>query len=563
MGQLVGHGAVNDDRRRERGVDVRCFSIEGPHHRLIEAGPVVVPLADVERRVGADPELDLHRDALGRHERVGAVRAGERSREGAEGTAAHRGIVGEDVDVADPGMRKLVCHPSVDRDGRHEPGVDPSDVAGDHHRSRLLGARLVVPEERQVGVAVAEPDAIRAGADRERVVAAGIGLRVPKVHAARDRPVAGGDIDALKRQPCRPIGDLAADEERSREAGIDVERLGREREREGPVEIGLVVVPLLDVWRSTRSGDPELDLDRPALRRKHRVAAVRVGTRPVDEIAGAAIDDIHVDSGDAGAGVVSGDTPMHKHTGREPAIDPQAVGGEDQWIRGVECRFSVPPFRKVERARGREERQLEGPRTDDELVVAVLIRERERDQAAAGERGVIRVHARVLDRSAGVPVGNSARHDDTWPQSGVDVQAVGVRDGDRGRRREARLPCPPLGRVGARGVHVRVEEHPVLPGTREDGEVAVLTRPAPAGEDAAERVGLVEVHADALDRPACRGVGRAAADEEAALELGVDPAYRGRRDGDDVGIGERAAVTPPLLEVRALEPAVQHLVRPG
>src|SRR5439155_20749119 len=98
---------------------------------------------------------------------------------------------------------------------------------------------------------------------------------------------------------------------------------------------------------------------------------------------------------------------------------------------------------------------------------------------------------------------------------------------------------------------------------REDGEFAVLTRATATGVDAAEGIGLAEIHTDTLDRPARRGVGRAATDEEAALELRVDCADRCRADGHDVGVRERPALVPPLLEVRALESTVEDLVRPG
>src|SRR5438445_215124 len=84
------------------------------------------------------------------------------------------------------------------------------------------------------------------------------------------------------------------------------------------------------------------------------------------------------------------------------------------------------------------------PGTHDKLVVAVLIRARERHEAAAGKGRVIRVDAGVLDRGPRLPVGDAAGHDDAGPEGGVDVRSVGVRDRDRRGRGEARSTAPPL-----------------------------------------------------------------------------------------------------------------------
>src|SRR2546428_7333481 len=113
-GELIRYRAVDHDGWSELGVDVQGLAGEGAHQSKVGAPLVVVPLTDVGRRVGTDVELDLDRDALRRHERVAAVRGGERPREGAEGTAADGSVVCADEDGAGPGIGKAVCRSTVE-----------------------------------------------------------------------------------------------------------------------------------------------------------------------------------------------------------------------------------------------------------------------------------------------------------------------------------------------------------------------------------------------------------------------------------------------------------------
>src|SRR2546428_4130671 len=77
-GELIRYRAVDYDGWSEFGVDVRGLAGEGAHQSKVGAPLVVVPLADVRRRVGTDVELQLHRHALWRPERGGAVPGGQR-----------------------------------------------------------------------------------------------------------------------------------------------------------------------------------------------------------------------------------------------------------------------------------------------------------------------------------------------------------------------------------------------------------------------------------------------------------------------------------------------------
>src|SRR5206468_6122426 len=97
-------------------------------------------------------------------------------------------------------------------------------------------------------------------------------------------------------------------------------------------DIGLVVVPLLDVGGVVRPPHEELDLQRNALRDKDVVTAVRISLPATQSAEGAArhrrIDGLDADRSDPSAAGFVGYGPAQVHRTGESGVDVERLGRE-------------------------------------------------------------------------------------------------------------------------------------------------------------------------------------------------------------------------------------------
>src|SRR5438445_6530803 len=135
----------------------------------------------------------------------------------------------------------------------------------------LVEEGLVVPPLREVADTARrvrteeDPDQSTCG-DDEPVVPGRIGLRPDDELAALQRRVVRVHTDPGERGRAGRVADMAAEDEATREIGVDPRDVGERADRVRCLEARLVVPPLPEIARAWRrpAEDPELDLHRAA-----------------------------------------------------------------------------------------------------------------------------------------------------------------------------------------------------------------------------------------------------------------------------------------------------------